>query len=80
MEQKIFEDFIRKVVKLDPIEFVGLAKILGTQMVDEEGAIRPFNTVVNEMGNKFMTLNRKTRREIQKLLQVVAKKEKKNGN
>lgn len=74
---KNLDIFLKLVTKLEPIEFLGCAKILGVQLVDEEKEPRPFEKVFSEMLMKFTNSNKKFQKDFLKILRASAKKEKK---
>ena len=82
--EKDFEVFLRALPKLDPVEFVGLARLLGVKMYEWDGVKpanpeeirdRSFDVVLEEMMDKYLSLTKKRRREINEILRAVAKKE-----
>lgn len=98
--ERDFELFVRSLPKLEPIEFCGLAKILGVPMYKdlkdmgldveelktkseeelraiEKEMILPMDEVLEKMMDKFLSLNKKRRREINQILKDV-KIEKRN--
>lgn len=98
--EKDFENFVRSLPKLEPVEFCGLAKVLGVSMYrdledmgfsieelkskseEELSAIEkemtlPLDDVLEKMMDKFLTLNKKRRREINQILKDI-KLEKRN--
>ena len=98
--ERDFELFVRSLPKLEPIEFCGLAKILGVPMYkdlkdmgldveelktkseEELRAIEkemnlPMDEVLEKMMDKFLSLNKKRRKEILQIIKDV-KMEKRN--
>lgn len=66
------EKFIQKVIKLDPISFIGIAKILKVQLINktEEDLIpRDFTEVFDDVMKNFDAAPRKRKREILKLVE-----------
>ena len=67
-EKKLLE----MVVKMQPIEFVGLAKLLGAQLIQEKEdnklEAKPFSDVLEDVLARFQKLNRQRKREILKLI------------
>ena len=83
INQKEFEDFLKKLTKLETIEFLGITKILCINLLNEDNtSLRPVKEIIEEMGNRYMGLNRSQRREIQKVLSAATKKSRggRNGN
>lgn len=66
------DEFINLIKYLEPVEFIGLARILCVDIINKEDkTIRDFYYVLNDMVNKFNTLARKQRREILSVLRKV---------
>ena len=86
-----FEYFVKNIVKLEPAEFCGLARILNVPMVRQEKLAdlkkedyeamgldekteyvaeltRPMDEVLEQMMDKFLSLPRKRRKEINQIL------------
>ena len=67
-------ELIELITKLEPVEFIGLARILCVDIINEEDkTTRDFYDVLNDIVNKFNTLARKQRREILSVLRRVKK-------
>ena len=65
-------EFINLIKYLEPVEFIGLARILCVDIINKEDkTARDFYDVLNDMVNKFNTLARKQRREILSVLKKV---------
>jgi len=75
ISQKQMNQFIRYIPQLEPQEFVGLAKLLGVVVVedDEDKTPREFADVLEDVLEAFTKLNRKRRREFMTLLKQVTK-------
>lgn len=66
------DEFINLIKYLEPVEFIGLARILCVDIINKEDkTARDFYDVLNDMVNKFNTLARKQRREILSVLKKV---------
>lgn len=66
------DEFINLIKYLEPVEFIGLARVLCVDIINEEDkTTRDFYDVLNDMVNKFNTLARKQRREILSVLRKV---------
>lgn len=66
------DEFINLIKYLEPVEFIGLARILCIDIINKEDkTARDFYDVLNDMVNKFNTLARKQRREILSVLKKV---------
>lgn len=69
--EKEFETFLRGLCKLEPVEFCGLARIMGVkmdEMVDDKRTLRPLDKIMEEMMDKFLSTTRRRQKEILKLL------------
>lgn len=67
-------ELIELITKLEPIEFIGLARVLCVDIINKEDkTTRDFYDVLNDIVNKFNTLARKQRREILSVLRRVKK-------
>lgn len=64
------EKFMMEISKLEPIEFLGLTKIFNIGLFeDEEGKkVREFEILFSEIIDKYISLSRKQRRTIMKLI------------
>ena len=62
---------VDSISKMEPIEFIGLARLLGVKLIsaDEDGAPREFVDVLTDIMEKFNALNRTRKREILKLVE-----------
>ena len=67
-------ELIKLITELEPIEFIGLARVLCIDIINEENkTTRDFYDILNDIVNKFHTLARKQRREILSVLRRVKK-------
>lgn len=67
-------ELIELITKLEPVEFIGLARVLCVDIINEEDkTTRDFYEVLNDIIDKFNTLARKQRREILSVLRRVKK-------
>ena len=67
-------ELIELIIKLEPVEFIGLARVLCVDIINKEDkTTRDFYDVLNDILNKFNTLARKQRREILSVLRRVKK-------
>ena len=65
-------ELIELIIKLEPVEFIGLARVLCVDIINKEDkTTRDFYDVLNDIVNKFNTLARKQRREILSVLKKV---------
>ncbi len=75
VSSKILLEFIELIPTLEPVEFLGLAKVLCTNTVDENMEPRPFEDIFSDMIDRFLLTGRRQRKDIVKVLKN-AKKEK----
>ena len=67
-------ELIELITELEPVEFIGLARVLCVDIINEEDkTTRDFYDILNDIVNKFNTLARKQRREILSVLRRVKK-------
>lgn len=69
--EKDFEAFLRGLTKLEPVEFCGLARMMGVKMdevVDDKRTTRPLEKIMEELMDKFLETTRRRQKEILKLL------------
>ena len=67
-------ELIELITKLEPVEFIGLARVLCVDIINKEDKTsRDFYDVLNDIVNKLNTLARKQRREILSVLRRVKK-------
>ena len=67
-------ELIELITKLEPVEFIGLARVLCIDIINEEDkTTRDFYDILNDIVDKFNTLARKQRREILSVLRRVKK-------
>lgn len=63
--EKQFNQFLELILTLEPVEFIGLARILCIDLMsDDKENSRDFYNILKDMLDKFPTLGRKQRREI----------------
>ena len=63
--KKQFNQFLELILTLEPVEFIGLARILCIDLMsDDKKNSRDFYDILKDMLDKFPTLGRKQRREI----------------
>ena len=83
------ENLLLEIVKLNPIEFLGICKIVGVEIYDEEdvegarasddrkdGKPREFEVIWNDLCDQIEQMNRVRRRNLGKLIYAATKKEK----
>lgn len=63
------EKFLIQLSKLEPVEFIGVAHLCGARLLQEDNKTpRDFADILRDILNKYETLNRKKRRELEKIL------------
>lgn len=63
------EKFLIQLSKLEPVEFIGVAHLCGARLLQEDNKTpRDFADILRDVLNKYQTLNRKKRRELEKTL------------
>ena len=70
-KEKDFEAFLKGLTKLEPVEFCGLARIMGVKMSvkeDDTHTLRPLDEIMEEMMDRFLETSRRRQKEILKLL------------
>ena len=75
ISQKRVLKLINKISKLEPIEFMGLAKLLKVSMGDplKESEIRDFYELLDELLEKYYEADKKTQKQIDKILNAAIK-------
>lgn len=76
VSSKIVIDFLELVTQLEPIEFVGLSKILCVPLVNQKNEPREFEDILSDMIDKFISTRRKQRKDIIKVLKQSIKETK----
>ena len=67
-------ELIELITELEPVEFIGLARVLCVDIINKEDeTTRDFYEVLNDIVDKFNTLARKQRKEILSILRRVKK-------
>ena len=68
--------FLEDIAKLEAVEFIGLAKLLGVELLEGE-ELRPMGDIVEDIMIKFSKLNRKKRRELKQIVCAAGRRSKK---
>lgn len=68
--------FLEDIAKLEAVEFIGLAKLLGVELLEGE-ELRPMGDIVEDIMVKFSKLNRKKRRELKEIVRAAGRRIKK---
>ena len=72
------EQLLLEMIKLEPVEFFGVCKILGVSLYEGEAKIpRDFYSIWDEICDVVEGMNRTRRRNLAKLIYPATKKEKK---
>lgn len=73
-------EFLKDIAKLEAVEFIGLAKLLGVKLLEGKGEnekLRPMGDIVDDIMVKFSKLNRNKRRELKKIVRAAGRRIKK---
>ena len=76
VSSKIVINFLELVTQLEPIEFVGLSKILCVSLVNQKNEPRNFEDILSDMIDNFISTGRKQRKDIIKVLKQSIKETK----
>ena len=76
VSSKTVINFLELVTQLEPIEFVGLSKILCVSLVNQKNEPREFEDISSDMIDKFISTRRKQRKDIIKVLKQSIKETK----
>ena len=76
VSSKTVINFLELVTQLEPIEFVGLSKILCVTLVNQKNEPREFEDILSDMIDKFISTGRKQREDIIKVLKKSIKETK----
>lgn len=71
MKEINIDEFIHLVAKLEPVEFIGLCKVLCVKVLDEEKQPRKFEELINDIIDNFTSTGRTQRREVLRVLRAV---------
>ena len=63
VSSKTVINFLELVTQLEPIEFVGLSKILCVPLVNQKNEPREFEDILSDMIDKFISTGRKQRKD-----------------
>lgn len=73
LKGNLSEKIIHRLVKLDPVEFLGICQILKVSPLDKEGEGRPFEELWEEVCDKIDSLNRVQKRNLDVLVRAAIK-------
>ena len=68
--------FITQLGQLEPIEFMGICKIMSVEVRAGNKKARPYEDILGDLIDRYCGLERKRRREIGKLVRLTIKKSK----
>ena len=68
MDQLNLNEFVHRISKLEPIEFLGLAKLFGAPLIKDNDEPADFEDILSFIINRYCELSRKKRKEILKML------------
>lgn len=77
-KEKEFMSFIGEVLKLRPIEFIGLANLLLIDL-SEDNKPKDAESILSEILDKYIALSHKKQKELLKIVKKANKGGKKNG-
>lgn len=73
MRMDLNERIIRQILKLGPVEFLGVCEVLHVRPVDEDGHERPFEDIWDELCDNIDKLNRIQKRNLNLLVRAAVK-------
>ena len=73
VSEKMVIRFVTGITKLEPIEFIGVTKVLCTPIVDEENNPREFDDILSDMIDRFVATGRRQRKDIIKIIEQTGK-------
>ena len=69
--ERDFNKFLLEISKLNAVEFLGVAKIFNIELFEDEGKkSRPFEVILSEILDKYISLSRRQRRTIMKTIKL----------
>lgn len=72
-KEKKFREFLEILSKLEPIEYIGLCKILGVDVVNENGEPLDFQVTLGKVMNAFLKMKKKPRNQLMEMLRASQK-------
>lgn len=63
--------FIETITKLEPIYFIGVARMMNTTITKTNGEVRALEEIMSDMIDKFISYNRTQRRNLYKIIKQV---------
>lgn len=63
--------FIEKITKLEPIYFIGVARIMNITITGTNGEVRALEEIMSDVIDKFISYNRIQRKNLYKIIKQV---------
>lgn len=63
--------FIEKITKLEPIYFIGVARIMNITIAETNGEIRALEEIMSDVIDKFISYNQTQRKNLYKIIKQV---------
>lgn len=63
--------FIEKITKLEPIYFIGVARIMNITITRTNGEVRALEEIMSDVIDKFISYNRIQRKNLYKIIKQV---------
>ena len=63
--------FIEKITKLEPIYFIGVARIMNITITGANGEVRALEEIMSDVIDKFISYSRIQRRNLYKIIKQV---------
>ena len=63
--------FIEIITKLEPIYFIGVARMMNTTITKTNGEVRTLEEIMSDMIDEFISYNRTQRRNLYKIIKQV---------
>ena len=79
MKQDRSVKILREIIKLEPVEFLGVCTILDVRPTDEEDKVRPFEDIWEDLCDKIENLNRVQKKNLDRLVRATIKGRKNNA-
>ena len=68
-KKKDFARFLHYFIKLEPVESVGICRMLNIALLNEAGEMKDSNEILKEIQDKFNILDKKQRHRLIKLME-----------
>ena len=73
MSENLTEKIVKDLIKLEPVEFLGICKILEVRPSHEDGQSRDFTEMWDEVIDKIDALNRIRKKNLHRLVRAAIK-------